>query len=411
MFPERIRQIDDRYPGRCILTVPAVPNGVPSEGWMKTLGKEKRIEDVYSKHFHPGALRINPVEIREALGTCTTGSLQSETLWNGDFARLSGQIAAVNALPSYGMGAIPDTAESLNRAEAAISEAYAALSTPDLDLGMMLAEGRETLDMLKKPVSLLVPQLKLVLNPVARFLTAIDNRGRPRLGPGPGARKALDKMTALWLTQRYGIAPLVSDVNNLIKKFNNGFRKDLNVLRRRTGSSHFNKSTVVSVTNEYFSHFYCTWKNTTTYSEAQYCQLYFNESIFRDGIGTDWTDALSLLWETTPYSFVVDWVWDVGSWLRNLQPKPGVRYLGASASHVMKSSLERVCTDACWYLTRKPCAPTTSMYNHTVRKLSRRPTSERPLMPVFNRDCLNLQRSIDSISLIWQNLPGPKPKK
>lgn len=142
--------------------------------------------------------------------------------------------------------------------------------------------------------------------------------------------EAIRDISGLWLEYVYGWKPLVEDIygaaDNLANHVNNvtsrvAVRKGL-----PSKSSGLTSWTILAGGSAV--------KGTldATTSSFQGCRIEATLTDIREGIST-WTSLspISIAWEVIPYSFVVDWVFNVGSWLRNYETallwgRPGQKF-------------------------------------------------------------------------------------
>jgi hypothetical protein len=112
----------------------------------------------------------------------------------------------------------------------------------------------------------------------------------------------------------------------------------------------------------------------------------------------------SIAWELIPFSFVVDWFVDIGSWIKACQPKPGCDVLSSSRTTVLTNEyfLEyltpSIYQGSCQVLSTEP----ETAYS---RQLSRYANPKLTAKPPVNPAMFSIKRRIDALSLIWQNLP------
>lgn len=133
-------------------------------------------------------------------------------------------------------------------------------------------------------------------------------------------------MSDSWLSYRYGARPLLSESEAALQAVYNtiynvrptrltarGFASDSGT---RTSSS----DTVQSIT--------WTRDNTTNTSVKVRAGVLYEHFASSDTFGVGVQQVPSAVWELIPYSFVVDWFANVGSFVSAITPKIGVRYLG-----------------------------------------------------------------------------------
>lgn len=133
-----------------------------------------------------------------------------------------------------------------------------------------------------------------------------------------------------WFTTRYGILPTVSDLNGSIKALRNQWRYNERVTARGSATVSDSNSGVLSaywrgpVTSQW------TVKRNTVYrAGVLYEPTGDLNSQLATSLGLSVTDLVPTAYELVPFSFVLDWAFDVGTWLRAVSPKPGARCLSS----------------------------------------------------------------------------------
>lgn len=133
------------------------------------------------------------------------------------------------------------------------------------------------------------------------------------------ARSKLDALTSLWLSTQFGLFPLVSDIQAAAAALKKQLDKPgahISVLRSITseGSLPPNPGS------------YITWKASGFLKYGAECQLNYRVNDAQIGFiaALGLLNPLGVFWEVTPYSFVIDWLIPVGSWLASLTADVGL---------------------------------------------------------------------------------------
>lgn len=262
------------------------------------------------------------------------------------------------------------------------------------DVGMMIAESGETLDMLRSPF---------------QFLSS--PKGLPSLVPRKTTRligSALQYATNAWLTARYGIIPCLSDIDSIRTRVQEGFDKP-HFGRSKAKRSVVSLSTTSKVNGGTNSNCWWTGTRSTKIEQRYVARAFFSSYLsYAAQLGLDASSIIPTMYELIPYSFVLDWFVDVGSWLRAIWPKPGIQELGnyLSVSQVRTDEVDvwgycaSPTVSAEWPLTACPgkCTCTSIAYDRTVNI----PTPTYPLVSV---DLTSWKRKLDGVSLLFQRLP------
>lgn len=178
-----------------------------------------------------------------------------------------------------------------------------------------LGEGKETLSMLFNLIHQLLDIMVAIKHKDYQeaFRILILNRpGSSSLSSTHNAKLALMNSADIWLTFRFGISPLIQDIQALVDKIKNiNDRSGSFRYRVRTSSSE-EKKTNVSIGNKH------GFKLANVSRKTDYQLVaYLNHDLdFIDSFGL--LDFPSLVWELIPYSFIVDWFIQIGDKLQNM---------------------------------------------------------------------------------------------
>lgn len=342
----------------------------------RTLGDFKDIDTVVDGKFVPGVFRVNPVTIRHGTGTCTNGKIIGRGQPTGD-ANIRGPFMAFRGLTPYGVW---DAALE----EASVSKAYAKLNEANAEVGVMLAELGETLHMLGHPFSAIQKFFK--------------SKGRFR---------GFDLTSDLWLQYRYGIRPMIKDISDIIATVNRDAYVQSNALRRKKNGVK-RDSVTVNKTATGFSAAGFVSLETTESKVSSHTSLYYRLAYDRDWMsrwGLSPSESLSIAWELVPYSFVVDWFFSVGNWLKGMMPLPGMTYIGGCTSQktVIKYVAEPI--DPYWGTQGTKCQEfVPSKFTWDSETLIRRVGAILPAMPAIQPRGLGFSQYLDSLGLIWNGL-------
>ncbi len=201
-------------------------------------------------------------------------------------------------------GSLPDTSLASERAYGDMSDQIRG----GLDLSVDLAQSGQTAAMLKKTLQLVRDIKKHPVETLRKNYAAYKrdiDRGASRMS----------KAGSQWLEFQYGWKPLASSIydtaSNLFGELTGG---NSGVHIRARGVER-NIRTVRNVVNGVVS--------TTHFFESARCEISLRLKV-EDNVNQQLShytslNPASIAWELTPYSFVVDWVYDVGGYIRNLE--------------------------------------------------------------------------------------------
>jgi hypothetical protein len=187
----------------------------------------------------------------------------------------------------------------------AATQAWSQSNGNDAQILTDIGEMRQTLAMFRQPMSAIQPLLR-----------AIKNSRKARLVSNVG-QGALQTATGLWLQYRYGIRPLVSSVNSVVKALN-----EIRVKKRKTyrGKYNLNRSNSIpfDLPDQGMVH-QCRESQSDVINIR--AGILIEELVsLRTSLGVDASGMLALPWELVPFSFVADWFVNVGSFLTAISP-------------------------------------------------------------------------------------------
>lgn len=354
----------------------------------RVVGSYKSIDSVYSGQFVPGIFRVNPVTIKSGEASCTSGKLEYISQYSSCGARMTVTGPYMGSRGKLVYGTVDN-----NLVKQALVKAYAKTKDADFNLFVALGEIKETIELLRNPISSLV-----------RAFSKAP-------GPYPGAHRCADALGGSWLTWWYGIYPLYKDINDAIKLIQNpSSSSGLGLRRMRAGVHNTTSVNTTGVTGFQSFSFKVdetidtSWKVTA----VVYYKLKLSGVSKFEGpraLGFAYDQIPVNMWELVPFSFVVDWFYDVGAWLSNITPSGHIEYVGNSVSSKVTCRFRSTPKDVYYCGTSTPAtsfAPST--YTSETNALVRTVNQPVPAMPVF-RGILSLKNTITLIALLWANMP------
>jgi hypothetical protein len=304
----------------------------------------------------------------------------------------------------------------------ALQKAYAKLGSADLELGESIGEYRETIQMLRSPLSALKKFLVDDKSRNWRLLKALaskDKRQVNRLLGRTGLATA-DTMSGTWLELRYGLRPLISLIQDVIDRVNSKQKEVLDPEKIRSARSRLefpvenwewaqdNLSTNVFIRGRV--------KVEDTYwasAAVQYTQS--EPTSLLDSLGLTPRFLPEVAWELTRLSFVVDWIFSIGPWLGTLRINPGIDVLGNTTGFKHRRRVYLMATEM--KLSTPivggsiPWTPLAEVHDEQTGEdlmfestcYDRKVDTALSYLPHFTWGrTLDLFKAIDSISLIWQ---------
>lgn len=270
---------------------------------------------------------------------------------------------------------IPQAAE-VNARDRAIFNLYGSLQRrQDINLGVFLAEFKESIGSIGRMLLTLTRVIRsLKKGRVSDALSALGdhfagssdfsdkkrkvlggrtnvrirnrdrlNRDRKRRGLPPIS--SADYAANMWLELQFGWLPLLSDLHDLVQVVNGSLSNEGDGILSFKG---YGTSKVIADVPVYISAGTASMK-PSTYSATYTCK-YTCVATYKAGnslmsilgqLGL--LNPLSVAWEVVPFSFVIDWVLPIGSWLNSLQADAGLELIQYCESR------KRTCTGSIPY--------------------------------------------------------------
>jgi len=374
----------------------------------KCIGTYEYINSVYEGKFDPNTYRFNPVTIKKGTASCSAGSISDYRVnsWGYSGNLVSGPLELLFAGGTNDLALMQPYGTWDTQMEGlSIVAAYNKLNGPVTDVAVMLAELGETIHMLR--------------HPFAAFQKFLDHgipfqylkKGRIVVKDPRSVGRRITTLTAdNWLMYRYGIVPLMADIESLIKSIDVAFVKASDQLRSVHGGKQHVFKDVYDRGRGGFYGPYWTSRQTKTVDLGSHTVIYYRinaqsqADLLRRRYGFAGGQLPSVVWEKIPYSFVVDWFARVGDWLTAIMPNPSVSIVGSGTSQ--KSVIDLVAEGV------KPLPTSGNLLDRFVpskyvwhsETLIRRVGTTLPALPVLNPDILKVKRILDSLALTWNQI-------
>jgi hypothetical protein len=140
-------------------------------------------------------------------------------------------------------------------------------------------------------------------------------------------RSAWDQFADLWLLGRYGIRPMIYDFYSAQKAME-VLLKGTTIVRGKGRSGPETFSDTWSDSGYFEAHLGYEFNETIIVERTYHGMAYVRFS--NPTQAAFQVNPLVTAWELLPYSFVVDWFCDVGSWVQTLKPQLDGDYLGVA---------------------------------------------------------------------------------
>lgn len=360
----------------------------------RAIGTYQDITGEYGGRFSPGILRLNPVTIRKASGHCTSGHIVIQGLGGNAafYTDINGPYLATAGSPGIEYGAWDTNLASYSK-----SGVHSKLNAADAELGLFLVDLHKTVDMIKNPAKELV---NLIID---------ISKGKPKLV------SVGDFLADSWLKYKYGILPLIKDIEDLARVYEKQVDSLTNVLSRKRSSARKMSSTASPQPGvQGFASFPLTIVRDVEVKSTSilYYQLVLEANMRRRAktLGIDISQLPRVAWDTIPLSFVVDWFANIGSWLSAISPSSHVQIRGGCTSQKISiktsyshGTVKPNFADPSLYrvLTAQPAS-----FSYESETLIRTLDATVPFTPALKPGALDTHKLLSSAALIWQRLPN-----
>lgn len=354
------------------------------------IGTQKILDPLASGSFIPGVIRVNPVYISQAVASCTVGSV-STVARNGWVYQLTGNWGMTTVTSPYSDG------YDVMMGNETFIKAAAKIADTDFDALLFLAELREAIELIRHP-------LKEINKLITNYRNSLDRVDK--------LKSSIDGFANLWLTFIYGVKPIMSDIENAMKAYSTGLRKQASYVVKRANVDSTDTLTKSEslVTNYSFLPIAQTIHSfkVTYHANVYYqCLLQADLSWMASRLGFSIKNIPAVVWERVPLSFVVDWVFRVSDWLKAITPDPHFNYLNSGIS--MKTVIKQITevtsvTHETREIDMSTFVPTRYTYNQ--ESLRRVIPTRTVYFPPVKSAALSLTKQISSLALIWQRLPS-----
>ncbi len=232
---------------------------------------------------------------------CCRGSIISSVDF-GQFVYSEDISGDLDIVPSAGN--LPDSASASEQAYGKIVDQIRG----GLDLSVDIAQAGQTASMVKKTLQLVRDVKKHPVDALKRAYAAYQ-RDIERGG------SHISKAGGKWLEFQYGWKPLASSIYDTVSNIFGEFTGGNSGVHLRARAVDKNNWTDRVVSNGIVT--------STTYRTSARCELSLRLKV-EDNVNQQLShytslNPASIAWELMPYSFVVDWVYDVGGYIRNLE--------------------------------------------------------------------------------------------
>lgn len=313
----------------------------------------------------------------------------------------------------YPPSSLPELGNMLSRAE---TKALLALKDQKVNLGVALAEYRQTASFVGKTFDALgrsisnakkgnwpraIRDLKRAYRDSTRTIALRNGRQRNN--------RIIDK----YLEWQYAASPLIQDVNGSIAALRD--RTDTTEWVQTVKGVVVERDTVRTALDTEDLNLYSADCVTELFAGVFVRLDYLPDNTFLTALSrAGASNPFSVLWEKTPWSFVVDWAFKVGDWLSALDATLGYKFL--SGSYTMRQSrIDRVSASnrpLKWEkFYARPVRLGSRQFGGVRRsfRLHRRPYSSTPWPALVVKNPVSLTHVANGLALLTSVVTGKSP--
>jgi hypothetical protein len=276
------------------------------------------------------------------------------------------------------------------------TKVHAKVADGDAELLVSLAELKQTVALLRSP-----------LNNFLKFLAKVAKDKSVAVSVAKRSLTVGQYLVAEWLTYRYGVRPLIKDIQDILKAVSRDKIGMLHTARaQETRQKQFVWHHDVS-----HGHLKTSYDVLTQDEVIVKCGITFNaEMTVMDFLGLSPSNLPSVAWELIPFSFVVDWFVNIGTYIKALRPHPFVKQRNqystitrSITSSIVPTGTELVLFPTASTLLRQMSGAETVVSRVKTRLITVPAPSIRSKirLPDFNLSDL---RILDLLALIFQRL-------
>lgn len=233
------------------------------------------------------------------------------------------------------------TADLTVMKQIALAKCYAKVNAAPVLGGEILSDLDKTLSMFRRPFQGATKLLTKMERTRGKRLSRISNLGKKS---GNYARATAES----WLEHRYGWTPVLMDMDTITMacyKVRNQWDRQYLVVRAEEKTS---RDATTSIFRVALDGSLSGWLATGSVQSSQQMKAAAGIIFDHKGqttadhvqnlLGLRPSDAPATIWETIPYSFVVDWFVNVGDWIQAITPVPGINIRGKWVTSVEQFS-------------------------------------------------------------------------
>lgn len=366
-------------------------------GWRK---RQNRGDVVMS------GMRLNRVKRTFTPGTLAYGEPGYSISWIGDMcAMVEASFDPGNELDQY----------NVQMRDLALTKAMAKVTDSSVLAGEFIKDLGSTMSMLRRPFS---AAQNLLVNIERKAQRKLSRIGRERLNAanaGKSNRAVATAYADAWLETQYGWKPLVMDIEAIYNSSSalNGTLRRRNVVRASEDASYsrshnFSGVSFASPLDVLLGDGQYTSSCKTRVSAGVIFDL-VNRNASVTGsqfFGVRAQDLPVTFWQVLPYSFVIDWFFNVESWIKASTPNPDVVIRGNWTTLTSQKKRNVSGISRYEWPTNPPrtCLGSLGSSETTIFQMERETNRLISNTPTLNIDFLTFNRTISGLSLMVRPL-------
>lgn len=288
----------------------------------------------------------------------------------------------------------------------AVNGALEKLKAQKVNLGVMFGERKQTAALFVDTIENIARSIRKFKRVNPRDWQKVVRGSKPR-----GIRNS--RIPAKWLELQYGWKPAMSDLYGACEAL--AYRELDGDRYHITVTKMVGTQTIRTFTNSFDTSGYdLDWKDRTDLGASISLTYDMDNSFVRSLAQAGVTNPLEIIWELTPYSFVLDWALPIGEWLGLMDAATGWSFRGGSISRLRKEFSVPYCTRK----ARKgndPGYETTRVEGlDRIKRIAwgftRTVLYSSPLPRIYLKNPVSLGHVANATALLATALTGQKPK-
>lgn len=233
-------------------------------------------------------------------------------------------------------------------------------------------------------------------------------RTKETISPDAVSKQVLSAACNRWLQYRYGIMPLVSDITTVMGMLVDNVPPP--ILKSKSARNWVARSKVTTEYSKRIPPFVFNFKITRVKGHSYSAKQWFTQdddrvpSSYKMGLHP--SQAAKILWNSIPWSFVVDWVVNIDNWLTGITDVPWIK-LGPNVVTAKEFEVvTSVCTSVNYYAdpTKRFTMSRSVLAKASMERMNRKCDQPRVTTPTVNRAWRSFKNKATAFALLHQTL-------